>query len=106
MTVHVVLYRPRADSSAEEREALVSATRAAAQSIPSVRRFLVGTRVANAPDYVITGFPEFPYVALVEFDDEAGLQAYLQHPVHVKLGQRFNALAEAALVYDFNVEAV
>ncbi|MPZ18663.1 MAG: hypothetical protein GEV06_12225 [Luteitalea sp.] len=106
MTVHVVLYRPRADASDEERDALVRAIGVAARDVPSVRRFLIGSRVALRPSYVMTGFPEFPYVALVEFDDEAGLQAYLEHPAHAELGCRFNELAEAALVYDFNVEAV
>jgi hypothetical protein len=106
VTVHVVLYRPRADASDEERDALVRATTVAAQSIPSVRRFLIGSRVAAQPSYVMKGFPELPYIALVEFDDEAGLHAYLEHPAHVELGRRFNELAEAALIYDFNVEAV
>ncbi|MGH9162500.1 MAG: Dabb family protein [Vicinamibacteraceae bacterium] len=105
MTVHLVLYRPRADASDEERDALMRATVAAARSIPSVRRFLIGSRVAVQPNYVMRGFPEFPYVALVEFDDEAGLHAYVEHPAHAELGRRFNELAEAALIYDFNVEA-
>ena len=32
---------------------------------------------------------------------EADLRAYLNHPAHVTLGQRFFQTAEAALVYDF-----
>ena len=32
---------------------------------------------------------------------EANLRAYLEHPAHVDLGQRFFQSAEAALVYDF-----
>jgi hypothetical protein len=42
-------------------------------------------------------------VAVVEFDDEAGLRAYLSHPQHLALGERFNAAADAAMIYDFNV---
>jgi hypothetical protein len=48
-------------------------------------------------------FRSFPWVALLEFEDEAGLRAYLSHPLHVALGQRFNAAAEAALIYDYTI---
>jgi hypothetical protein len=102
MTFHLVLFRPRPDLSDADRDALLDAMRVAAAEIPSVRRFVVGTRVAEAPQYVLGGFPEFPYMALLEFDDEAGLQAYLTHPLHGELGRRFNEAADAALIYDFN----
>ena len=102
MTFHLVLFRPRPDVSAEERDGLLAAMRTAAEGIPSVRRFDIGERVTNPPQYVLGGFPDFPYVAWLEFDDEAGLHAYLSHPLHVELGRRFNGAAEAALIYDFN----
>ncbi len=102
MTFHVVLFRPRPGLADDAREGLVAAMRAAAQSIPSVRRFVIGERVASPPGYVLGGFPDFPYVAWLEFDDEAGLHAYLSHPLHADLGRRFNEAAEAALIYDFN----
>ncbi len=102
MTFHLALFRPRPDISHAERDGLLDAMRTAAAGIPSVRRFIIGARVANPPPYVLAGFPDFPYVAWLEFDDEAGLRAYLSHPFHVDLGRRFNDAAEAALIYDFN----
>lgn len=102
MTFHLVLFRPRPDLSDADRDGLLAAMRAAAAGIPSVRRFELGTRVATPTAYVLSGFPEFPYVAWLEFDDEAGLQQYLTHPLHAELGRRFNEAAEAALIYDFN----
>lgn len=102
MTFHLVLFRPRPDLSDTDREELLDAMRAAARGIASVRRFEIGARVANPPQYVLGGFPDFPYVAWLEFDDEAGLHAYLSDPLHVTLGRRFNDAAEAALIYDFN----
>lgn len=104
MIVHVVLFRPRPDVSTEERDALVDAMRVAARDIPSVRSFRIGPHIATPVPYVLSGFPSFPWSALIEFDDEAGLHAYLSHPLHVALGQRFNAAAEAALIYDYVVE--
>jgi len=103
VTVHVVLFRPRAELTHGDRDDLLEAMRAAARGIPSVRRFRVGEQVTQPQTYVLGGFPPFPYVALLEFDDEAGLNAYLTDPLHEALGTRFNAAAEAALIYDFTI---
>ena len=103
MIVHVVLFRPRPDVTDAERDGLLEAMRRAALEIPSVRRFRVGRHIAEPVPYVMGGFPPFSWVALLEFDDEAGLRAYLSHPLHVALGQRFNAAAEAAMIYDYTL---
>ena len=103
MIVHVVLFRPRPDVSETERDELFDAMRVAAREIPSVRAFRIGEHIANPVPYVLSGFPSFPWTALVEFDDEDGLRAYLSHPLHVDLGARFNDAAAAALIYDFVV---
>ncbi|MBA2354419.1 MAG: Dabb family protein [Acidobacteria bacterium] len=97
----MVLFRPRPGLDDAERDALLEAMRTAARDIPSVRRFRIGEHVADPPAYVLGGFPSFPFVALLEFDDEPGLRAYLAHPLHAALGARFNAAAEAALIYDY-----
>ena len=103
MTIHVVLFRPRPDISDEERDGLLEAMRVAARDIPAVRRFRIGTHIVEPVPYVISGFPSFPWMALLEFDDEMGLRSYLAHPLHRDLGARFNATAEAAMIYDFTV---
>jgi hypothetical protein len=103
MTIHVVLFRPRPDISDEQRDGLLEAMRVAARDIPTVRGFRIGNHIAEPVPYVISGFPSFPWLALLEFDDEAGLRTYLAHPLHRELGARFNATAEAAMIYDFTV---
>ena len=103
MTIHVVLFRPRPDISDEDRDGLLESMRAAAREIPTVRGFRIGAHIAEPVPYVMSGFPSFPWIALLEFDDEAGLRSYLAHPLHRDLGVRFNALAEAALIYDYTV---
>ena len=40
------------------------------------------------------------------FDDLAGLQAYLEHPQHEKLGALFYQALEAALVYDYDLKKI
>jgi hypothetical protein len=104
--LHIVLYRPRPglDDAAKRGfiEALVS-TRAA---VPSIRNFWVGRRLENGPSYRISGFPEFPFAAVIAFDDGAGLLAYLQHPLHDAVSRHFNGAAESAFIYDFEAADV
>lgn len=106
MTFHVVLFRPRPDLSDADRDGLLAAMRVAAREIPVVRGFRIGAHIAEPIPYVMTGFPAFPWIALLEFDDEAGLRTYLAHPLHRELGARFNAAAEAALIYDYTTSDV
>ena len=45
--------------------------------------------------------PDLNYLVLLDFDDSAGLAAYLQHPAHTELGARFGDSLAGAMVYDF-----
>ena len=106
MILHAVLFRPKPALSDADREAMFSALRAAARGIPTVRRFHIGSRLRHGAGYEAMMSQDFPYAALIEFDDLAGLQAYLQHPAHQRLGELFYALQEAALAYDYELQKV
>jgi hypothetical protein len=106
MIVHVVLFRPRPNVSEADREAMFEALRAASTGIPSVRRFQVGARIRHGRPYEQLMTEDYPYAAVVEFDDLAGLGAYLAHPKHEQLGGMFYKLLDAALVYDYEMESV
>lgn len=103
MIVHVVLFRPKADISESDRQAMFKALSDAATAIPSVRRFRVGERVTHGAAYEQIALQDFPFAALIEFDDLSGLKAYLAHPQHRELGLLFYKLQEAALAYDYAV---
>ncbi len=106
MVVHIVLFRPRPDLSDADRQEMFDALRSAATNIPSIRRFHVGTRQTHGAAYERLATQDFPFAAIVEFDDVAGLQAYLRHPEHEKLGALFYRLQELAVAYDYEVEAI
>ena len=106
MVVHIVLFRPRSGISDSDRAAMFDALNAAARNIPTVRRFHIGDRITHGAAYESLMAQDFPYAAIIEFDDLAGLQAYLQHPQHEELGQLFYKLQEAAMAYDYEVRAV
>jgi hypothetical protein len=102
--LHIVLFRPKPGISESEREAMLSALHNAASEIPTVRRLQVGARVTHGAAYEKLMLHDFPFAAIIEFDDLAGLQAYLQHPAHERLADLFYELQEAALAYDYEIK--
>ena len=105
MVAHIVLFRPKPDVSEADRRAMFDALDAASRGIPSVRRFHIGRRITHGAPYERMMTENFPYAAVVEFDDFAGLAEYRTHQRHEELGRLFYALLEAALVYDYEMEA-
>ena len=103
MILHIVLYRPRPGLSEEAGRAFAEALVATRTSVPSVRQFWVGRQMAGSPAYRLAGSPDFPYAAVVVFDDRDGLLAYLEHRAHAALSELFNSSADAALICDFEV---
>lgn len=104
MIAHVILFRPRPDLSADEREDLWRSLRDALTHIPSIRGFRIGRRVRHGlPGYEQLMHEDFEYAAMLEFDDIEGLKAYLRHPAHVSLGLHFAGSSAAALAYDYEL---
>jgi hypothetical protein len=106
MLTHLVLMKPRPDLSVAERGALVDAFERAIREISSVRNVRVGRRVVHGAGYEETAPDVADFVAVIDFDDLAGLQAYLRHPAHDELGARFGQSLRSAVVYDFEVGGI
>jgi hypothetical protein len=100
-----VLFRPRPDLSMEDRRALIAALATALEEIPSIRRASVGRRVRIDRPYEQLTRIDLPYAAILEFDDVGGLRAYLDHPAHENIANRFFAALAETLIYDFEMEA-
>ena len=103
MIAHVVLFRTRADLAAKERDDLIAAFETALRDIPSIRRARVGPRVVHGRSYAALMKEDYPYAAIIEFDDLRELTAYLDHPAHGELAARFFSVLEVALFYDFDL---
>ena len=103
MVAHVVLLKPRADLSADDREALLESMRVAFSGIPAIKRVRIGRRILIGRGYEAQMAAHFEYAAIIEFDSEAELRVYLDHPQHQELGRRFFESAGAALVYDYTL---
>jgi hypothetical protein len=103
MVSHIVLFRPRPSLTADERRTLIAALRDAVEGIPQIKRATIGRRLLlNRPGYETQMAEHFEYSAILEFDSESDLRAYLDHPSHADLGRRLFSSAEAVLAYDFN----
>ena len=104
MIAHVVLFTPRQTLSAGDRQALADTFATALVAIPSITRARVGRRVTHGrPGYEQLMRVDYEYAAILEFDDRAGLESYLAHTAHQELGERFFAMFEAALMYDYEL---
>jgi hypothetical protein len=103
MIAHVVLFKPRADLSPDARRELAASFEAALKQIPSIRRARVGRRITHGRGYEALMTVDYQYAAVLEFDDTAGLKAYLEHPAHQRLGAQFFEMFEQALMYDFDL---
>ena len=103
MVLHVVLFRPRPELSAEERAALVEALEEALHEIPSIRRVSLGRRLKHGAGYEALMSIDMEFAAVLEFDDAAGLRAYLEHPAHRGLGPRFMQSLESSAIYDYAI---
>jgi hypothetical protein len=101
--VHLVLFRPRPNLEPSERLRLADALSAAIRQIPSVRRARVGRRVTHGRGYEQMMRANYTHIAMLEFDNAAGLQAYLEHPAHEQLATQFFAAFDEALMYDYEV---
>jgi hypothetical protein len=105
MIAHLVLFRPRPKLSDADRRGLADALTQALRDIPSIRAARVGRRITHGRPYEALMQVDYSYAAVLEFDDMAGLQAYLEHPAHEALAAQFFACFEDALMYDFELKA-
>lgn len=104
MITHIVLFRPRADVTAANRQAFARALETARREIPFIRRFQLGRRVLHGRPYEQAMREDFQFAAVIEFDDLDGLKAYLNHPAHGELARVWATTSEATLVYDYEME--
>jgi hypothetical protein len=102
MISHLVLFRPKPSLQPAEREALLASLEKAVTGIPTIKRVSIGRRILlNRPGYETQMAEHYEYSAILEFDNEADLRAYLDHPSHVDLGRLLFIAADAVLAYDF-----
>jgi len=85
--------------NAEHRQQVIAAAHSFAREIPEVNLLSVGQTLPQASPYVDASFD---ICLSMQFDDQAAMERYNQHPVHQKAAQEvFFPLAQKFLFYDF-----
>jgi hypothetical protein len=104
MILHVVLFRPKPGLGEDQRQGLAKAFASAIDNISTIKRARIGRRRTHGRPYEQLMREDYTHAAVLEFEDLAGLRAYLEHPAHTELGSRFFDCFERALMYDFDVQ--
>jgi hypothetical protein len=101
MIAHVVLFEPKATVTDHDRETFLDAMKTAFKEIPTVTRSMVAKRELIGAGYESKiGDKTYSYVCVAEFADADGLRAYLEHPLHQRLGQLFWQYCDRTLIVD------
>lgn len=97
MIERIILTRPRAEITDEERDAMVAAAHKAFGAIPGVLSFIFGT--SENPDE-----PNAWYLR-IRFQDEAALRAFDAHPTHLNfMIQRWRPAMLGYSVRDYRLQ--
>lgn len=101
MIAHVVLFEPNRGTTMADRDAFLEVIRVAVSEIETVRRSFIGIRQKVGASYEhAIGDSAYSYASVVEFDDIEGLKVYLEHPLHLKVGQLFWQHCERTIILD------
>ncbi len=93
---HVVLFKFKDGTTAEQIEAIEDAFRALPAKIPQIRGFEWGTD--NSPEKLSQGFT---HCFLLTFASEEDRAVYLPHPEHKAFGQKLGPYLDKVCVVDY-----
>lgn len=94
MLTHMVIWKYRAEVSAEERQEHAARLRRLREIVPEVHSLSVGFDVLSLPRSYDLGL-------VAVFRDRAGLEAYTIHPEHVAVVQLGRSITEHIASVDF-----
>ena len=97
------MFTPKAELTEVERRSFAQTVVDSLRAIPAVKRAVVArTRdlATSYPNFV--GHQTYHYAAIVEFDNEAGLRAYFEHPLHGALAAQFWHYCGGATILDLD----
>ena len=93
MITHIVLLRPKPETTQEELEAVLEQVRALKGKIPGLLAVQAGANRHNAHQGYTYGF-------VMQFEDEEHLRAYSPHPAHRAVSPELRRLCTALLNFD------
>jgi hypothetical protein len=97
--VHAVIFYLKKDAPANTVENAVADSHKLLEKISTVRKLWVGRPAEKStPKFAKT---DYQFGLLVLFDDYAGLQKYIDDPLHVEFVKKYEKSFDIVHVYDF-----
>ncbi len=96
---HVVLFKFKDDTKAEDVKKVEDAFRALPSKVSTIKDFEWGTN--NSPEGLADGFT---HCFFLTFDDDKGRAVYLPHPAHKAFGKVLGPHLDKVLVVDYVVK--
>ena len=99
MIAHIVLFNPKPTATRDVLLLSAQLLERLAREVPGVIRASAGRSIALDAGYPRSfGEKTYQNVCVVEFENQEGLLAYLNHPLHRDLGRLFWEMCDAAVV--------
>ena len=99
--LHVVIFKLKANAPEGEAQALIDDARELLAKVPSVKEVRAGRRAPVERSFNIT---DYDVGLVVKFPDKAGLEAYIEHPLHKEYVKKHKDYWETVRVIDFIAE--
>lgn len=99
--VHVVLFKTRSESPDAAAAALMSDIREKLAPLPTVRGLWTGRPAPTDVRPIVDS--NYDVGLLVLFDDQEGLERYLDHPVHAEFAAKYDTTCDVR-VFDFTMD--
>jgi Stress responsive A/B Barrel Domain len=103
---HIVLFEPKSETTHDQRRSFARILQSCSREIPSIKRASVGRANRINQTYLNDFGSEtyrFDYAAVIEFDDQAGLELYLNHQLHKEMAAQFWQLCERTVIVDIEM---
>ena len=94
MIKHIVMVKFKPEVSQQQQVEAMGKMGQALGQIPGVKNLTMG------PALAVEGQPRYSGVMLIDFDDEAKLKAYLDHPAHKAVWAQAQPMCSDFLIID------
>lgn len=94
MIKHIVMVNFKPELSSEQATEAIKKMLEALSQIPGVKNLTAGQGIG------VIKPPPYATVMLIDFDDEAQLKAYLEHPTHKAVVAQLDTISSDRLVVD------
>lgn len=99
MYIHSVYFWLKPELTKEQHQAFTAGL-ATLRKLEVVNRLYIGTPAPSDDSSIVDS--SYSYGLVVEFNDQAGHDVYIPHPLHLAFVEKFSSYWTKVLIYDFD----